>query len=185
MVLTYAMLIFSHLYFRRLAYETFLVLHILLAVFVITGCWYHVILNFGYNFYDNRLYAACAVWFFDRLLCVLRIANNGVRRAIVIEIGADYERIDLQGVRWASKAGYFAYAYSSALNLLRPWEKHPFSINSTALFRSCKHALVPTSTLSEHSLSTDGRDMRKQAVNVSGASVVHDVDEIGGRRGVR
>ena len=77
-----------------------------------------------------------------------------------------------------------ACAYLTALNPLRPWENHPFSINSTALFRSYKHALAPTSTLSEHSLSDSGRDMEKQADNVLETSVVHDVDETGGTRGV-
>ena len=183
-VLTCAMLIFSHLYFRRLAYETFLILHILLAVFVLVGCWYHVILNFGHNFYDNWLYAACAVWFFDRLLRVLRIANNGVRRAMVTEIGANYVRVDVPGVRWASKPGYVAYAYFPALNPLRPWENHPFSINSTALFRSYKHALAATSTLSEYSSSDGGREIEKQGENELETRVVHDVDEIVGTTGV-
>ena len=183
-VLICAMLIFSHLYFRRLAYETFLILHILLAVFVIVGCWYHVILNFGYNFYDNWLYAACAVWSFDRLLRVLRVANIGVRRALVTEIGSDYVRVDVQGVRWASKPGYVAYAYFPALNPLRPWENHPFSINSTALFRSYKHALAPASTSSGHSSSDDGRDMEKHADKELETSVVHDADELLGTTGV-
>lgn len=38
-VLTSAMLVFSMLWFRRLAYELFLILHILMAVFVLAGCW--------------------------------------------------------------------------------------------------------------------------------------------------
>lgn len=38
-VLTCAMLIFSMLWFRRMSYEMFLILHILMAVFVLAGCW--------------------------------------------------------------------------------------------------------------------------------------------------
>lgn len=140
-VLTCAMLVVSHLYFRRLSYEAFLVLHILLAFFVIVGCWYHVVLRFDFNFYDNWLYAACAVWFFDRLLRVLRLAGNGARRAVVTEIGPDHVRVDIPGLRWAKMSGSVAYAFFPTLNPLRPWENHPFSINSTALFRSYRHAL--------------------------------------------
>lgn len=38
-VLTCAMLVFSMLWFRRRSYELFLILHILMAVFVLAGCW--------------------------------------------------------------------------------------------------------------------------------------------------
>jgi len=38
-VLTCAMLIFSMLWFRRMTYELFLIMHILMAVFVLAGCW--------------------------------------------------------------------------------------------------------------------------------------------------
>lgn len=36
------MLVASGLYVRRWAYEVFLIKHVLLAVFVVVGCWYHV-----------------------------------------------------------------------------------------------------------------------------------------------
>lgn len=148
-VLTCAMLVLSHLYFRRLSYEFFLILHIILAVFVIVGCWYHVILKWGNNFYDDWLFAACAVWFFDRLVRVLRVMKNGVRRAVVTEIGSDHVRIDIPGVRWPRVPGTVAYAYFPTLNPLRPWENHPFSVNSTALFREySKEALAGRQTKS-------------------------------------
>jgi hypothetical protein len=40
------MLVVSGLYVRRWSYEIFLVMHVLLAVFVVVGCWYHVELRF-------------------------------------------------------------------------------------------------------------------------------------------
>ncbi|KAI9759018.1 MAG: hypothetical protein M1835_000480 [Candelina submexicana] len=183
-VLTCVMLVLSHLYFRRLAYEVFLILHILLAVFVIVGCWYHVILKWRYNFYDNWLYAACAVWFFDRLLRVLRVANNGVRRSLVTEIGPDHVRVDIQGVRWVSKPGYVAYAYFPTLSPLRPWENHPFSINSTTLFRSYKHTLEPTSASIGHSSSDESHDVEKPTGKVLEASMEHDATGSVGTTGV-
>lgn len=139
-VLTCAMLVLSVLYFRRLAYEVFLIFHIILAVFVIVGCWYHVILRWGYNFYDNWLYAAIAVWFFDRAVRVLRVFKNGMQYAHVTEVGDKYIRVDVSGVRWAAKPGYVGYVGFPTLHPLRPWENHPFSINSSVLFRSHTHA---------------------------------------------
>jgi predicted ferric reductase len=153
-VLTCAMLVLSVIYFRRIAYEVFLIIHIVLAVLVIVGCWYHVILKWGYNFYDNWLYAAIAVWFFDRAVRVLRVLKNGMRYANVTDIGANYVRVDVPGVRWTSKAGYVGYVGFPTLHPLRPWENHPFSINSSVLFQSYRHALAtasPSNSISDNS----------------------------------
>jgi predicted ferric reductase len=144
-VLTCAMLVLSVLYFRRLAYEVFLIVHIVLAVLVIVGCWYHVVLRWGYNFYDNWLYAAIAVWFFDRAVRVLRVFKNGMRYASVTEIGDSYVRVDVPGVRWTIRPGHIGYVGFPTLHPLRPWENHPFSINSSVLFQSYRHALAPVS----------------------------------------
>jgi predicted ferric reductase len=153
-VLTCAMLVLSVLYFRQLAYEVFLILHIIFAVFVIVGCWYHVILRWGYNFYDNWLYAAIAVWFFDRAVRVLRVLKNGMHYANVTEVGDNYVRVDVPGVRWAAKPGYVGYVGFPTLHPLRPWENHPFSINSSVLFRSYRHA--PALASSNDSTSDSG-----------------------------
>jgi len=155
-VLTCAMLVLSHLYFRRRSYEFFLILHILLAVLVIVGCWYHVILKWGHNFYDDWLFAACAVWFFDRLVRVLRVLKNGVRGAVVTEIGPDHVRIDIPGVRWPVKPGTVSYAYFPTLNPLRPWENHPFSVNSTAVFRDYSRPALAGKRTSSVTASLEG-----------------------------
>ncbi|KAK4159057.1 ferric reductase like transmembrane component-domain-containing protein [Cladorrhinum sp. PSN259] len=131
-----AMLIFSTLFLRRWSYELFLIGHIFMAVFVIVGCWYHVEFLFqrkwGYEFW---LYAACAVWFFDRFIRVFRVLKNGARRAVVTEVADDIVRVDVKGIRWSSEPGRHTYAYFPTLNPLRPWENHPFSIIPTALVR--------------------------------------------------
>ncbi|KAJ4359399.1 hypothetical protein N0V95_002230 [Ascochyta clinopodiicola] len=160
-VLTCAMLVLNLLYFRRIAYEFFLILHIILAVFVIVGCWYHVILQWGYNFYDNWLYAAIAVWFFDRAVRVLRILKNGMRYANVTEVGDNYVRVDVFGVRWSAKPGYVGYVGFPTLHPLRPWENHPFSINSSVLFSSYRHTLAPASL--SNSTSDSSHDERSSA----------------------
>jgi predicted ferric reductase len=182
-VLTCAMTIFSTLYFRRLSYEFFLILHILLAIYVLVGYWYHVILRWGFNFYDNWLYAACAVWFFDRLVRVLRIAKNGLHGAVVTEIGPDHVRVDVPGLRWASKPGYIAFAYFPGVNPLRPWENHPFSINATSLFHSYKPALARGSP-SIGASSNDVENEEKSTGNVVQATVVQDASGAVGTSGV-
>ncbi|KAJ3052586.1 hypothetical protein HK097_006022 [Rhizophlyctis rosea] len=134
-VITCFMLVLSTLWFRRKSYELFLILHIILAALVIVGCWYHVILRFGFNFYTNWLYAAIGVWVFDRVLRILWIWKNGVTKSVVTEVGEDHVRIDVQGIRWENKPGVIAFAYFPTLKPLRAYENHPFSVTSTALLR--------------------------------------------------
>lgn len=175
-VLTCAMLVLSHLYFRQLSYEFFLILHILMAVFVIAGCWYHVILKWGHNFYDDWLFAACAVWFFDRLVRVLRVLKNGVRGAVVTEIGSEHVRVDIPGVRWPARPGTVAYAYFPTLNPLRPWENHPFSINSTALFREYSRSALAGKRTPSASASLEGGNSSPSDDNGH-----HDIEKLAGK----
>ncbi|KAF2475226.1 ferric reductase transmembrane component 4 [Lindgomyces ingoldianus] len=131
------MMVISTLFFRRLSYEIFLVLHVLLAVFVIVGIWYHLEFAFKRRWgYEQWIYAACAVWFFDRILRVSRVLKNGIRRANVTEIGDNIVRVDIKNVRWGTEPGQHTYAYFPTLNPLRPWENHPFSVIPTALLSS-------------------------------------------------
>ncbi|KAI1104975.1 ferric reductase like transmembrane component-domain-containing protein [Jackrogersella minutella] len=135
----------SMLWVRSALYEVFLVLHILLTVFTIAGCWYHVMYWKGFTgIYEYWIYAVSAVWFFDRLIRVLRVCKNGIRGAKVTEIGSDIVRVDFKGVRWTSEPGYHVYAYFPTLSRFHPWENHPFSIINTAMLHSQKH-LVDTS----------------------------------------
>lgn len=152
------MFVVSSLWFRRASYEIFLIMHIILAVFVLVGSWYHVELLFtrrwGYEFW---LYAACAVWFFERVARVARILKNGMRRAEVTQITDDIVRIDIKGVRWNARPGRHTYAYFPSLNPLRPWENHPFSIVPTVLLQSRNHSLATasSSSSSEHEATAD------------------------------
>jgi predicted ferric reductase len=148
------MLVVSQLYFRRLSYEIFLIVHIIMAVFVIAGSWYHVELLFtrkwGYEFW---IYAACAVWFADRLMRVGRILKNGMKRSEITDVCEDVVRIDIKDVRWEAVPGRHTYAYFPTVNPLRPWENHPFSIIPTALLQSRGHSVTNSgsSTGSQHS----------------------------------
>ncbi|KAL1860650.1 hypothetical protein VTK73DRAFT_7224 [Phialemonium thermophilum] len=130
----------SGLYVRRPAYEVFLVSHVVLSVFVLVGCWYHIKLwmpQLGWG-YETWLYAGMAVWSFDRLLRVMRVLKTGVRRARVVELGGDdgqYVRVDIEGLRWGPEPGQHVYAYFPTLRPWTPWENHPFSVVPSALLQ--------------------------------------------------
>ncbi|KAK2033563.1 hypothetical protein LX32DRAFT_635251 [Colletotrichum zoysiae] len=138
-------------WFRSKSYELFLVLHIFLSVFTIAGCWYHVYYWKGTTgIYELWIYMVCAVWFFDRLLRVLRLAKNGIRRADVVELSSGTLRVNIHGVRWLTEPGLHAYVYFPTLRAYTPWENHPFSVTNTALLRPQNHllALTPESSTS-------------------------------------
>ncbi|XDG06374.1 hypothetical protein ABKA04_005989 [Annulohypoxylon sp. FPYF3050] len=150
------LLFHSMLWFRNKSYEAFLVLHILLSVFVIAGCWYHVMYWKGFTgIYEYWIYAVSAVWFFDRLMRVLRVCKNGIREATVIEISADIVRVDIKGVRWPSEPSEHVYAYFPTLNPFRPWENHPFSIIHTAMLHPQNHHFRGTNGIVDN-LAPDG-----------------------------
>lgn len=146
----------SGLYVRSFVYEFFLTTHILLSVFVLVGCWYHIKLWIGLTWgYETWIYAACAVWFFDRLARLGRILKSGIRRARVIDLGGGYVRVDIPGIRWGSEPGKHVYTYFPMLNPLRPWENHPFSILPTAMLQPSRRSLnsetVSPTVSSDHS----------------------------------
>lgn len=155
MVATSILAVASGLWIRRFAYEIFLITHILLSVFVIAGCWYHVKDWVGLTWgYETWLYAASAVWFFDRLLRVSRTAKTGFRRAVVTELdGGKYVRVDIPGIRWAAEPGKHVYIHFPTLTPLRPWECHPFSIVPTAALHHVPDWASPSPSLAEGSAS--------------------------------
>ncbi|OCL07257.1 hypothetical protein AOQ84DRAFT_377858 [Glonium stellatum] len=144
----------SGLYVRNFAYEFFLIVHIVLSVILIVGCWYHAYDLYAFlGGYEDWIYAMSAVWFFDRLARVARVAMAGLRRAKVTELGEDYVRIDVPGIRWGSEPGKHVYVYFPTLNPLRPWENHPFSVLPTALLQRSH----PCSNSESQSQSSTGR----------------------------
>jgi hypothetical protein len=102
-----------------------------------------------------------AVWGFDRLIRLLRVMKNGVKHATVTEVGVNHVRVDIPGVRWNSQHGHVAYAYFPTLDKMRPWENHPFSVNSTSLLQSYKHSTALTTASSPTNSLDGGRDAEK------------------------
>ncbi|KAE9979703.1 hypothetical protein EG328_000753 [Venturia inaequalis] len=114
---------------REKFYELFLVWHIAISIIIVVGCYLHMYLRFAHQWgYENWVFAAMAVWGFDRILRVLKLARNGVKTAKVTIIDDDYIRVDVEGV---SGEG-MAYLYFPTLTW-RVWENHPFSVAATVL----------------------------------------------------
>ena len=94
-IATVALALFSGLYVRASQYELFLISHVVLSVFVVVGCWYHI---FGWYVsmgilppttwgYEIWVYFGIAVWAFDRLFRIGRVLKNGAPRAHVTALG--------------------------------------------------------------------------------------------------
>lgn len=140
-VTTVALTVGSGLYIRKPVYEFFLASHVVLAVITIAGSWYHVIQWYAYlgRFIPDTLsweiwlYFACSVWFFDRLVRVLRVLRNGIHRSRITDLGAGYIRVDIPGVRWGAEPGKHTFVYFPGVIPWRPWENHPFSVVPTCL----------------------------------------------------
>lgn len=165
------LLVHSALWFRRASYEVFLILHVLLAVFAIAGCWYHLYYWKPFSgIYELWLYMACAVWFFDRAARVFHVATNGVCRAEVTEITADIVRVDVPGVRWApGHPGRHAFVYFPTLQPIRAWENHPFSvIHSSVLNSTTGNGRFSTSSDGHHI----GQDAHLSDAEKNGSSTV-------------
>jgi hypothetical protein len=147
-----AMLITAALWVRRTLYEFFLVSHIMLAIFLLAGTWYHLEdLYMNMSGYEQLLYVAFGVWGLDRLFRTLRVLKNGVRRAHITEIGGGIVRVDIDGVRWGFQPGRVVYTYFPTLHPFRPWENHPFSVLPTAML---ERSNTVVSTLDRDAYST-------------------------------
>ncbi|KAJ4018756.1 hypothetical protein NW752_005884 [Fusarium irregulare] len=115
---------FSILPFRRALYEIFLILHIVFAVVVLVGSWYHI----WYLFEDTSgfelwLIIAIAIWGYERVLRIVRFSRHGIKKAYVTRVDDKYLRIDIPNV----DADGHCFIYFPTLSW-RVWENHPFSI---------------------------------------------------------
>ncbi|RPA84929.1 hypothetical protein BJ508DRAFT_222506, partial [Ascobolus immersus RN42] len=140
------MVVISVLYFRRLSYEVFLTIHIILAVIVLVGSWFHVEFLFKQRWgYELWLYACFAVWGFDRLLRLFWVAKAGVLTAQVTEVTEDIVRIDIPDVSsYGQRPSQHAYVYFPTLRPWAPWENHPFSIIPSSAYHQKRTLQTPT-----------------------------------------
>ncbi|KAL8691051.1 MAG: hypothetical protein Q9218_003635 [Villophora microphyllina] len=130
---------------RKSVYEFFLAWHVLLSVFVLIGCLWHILERFQRQWgYENWIYTAIAIWGFERAMRIARLARNGVKTAQVTVIDEDYIVVDIKGV---SGSGH-AYLYFPTLTW-RVWENHPFSVASAV------HAHSEPPRVLEHSIDIE------------------------------
>lgn len=126
-------LVFAVLPLRQKAYETFLIIHIVLAIATIVGCWYHIDLRFMEKWgYKVWLYIVMALWAFERLTRVFiagyRSMTGTTTRAIAELLpGGGLIKLTIEpGKAWNFKAGQHCFLYFSSSG--RFWESHPFSV---------------------------------------------------------
>ncbi|KAK0627938.1 hypothetical protein B0T14DRAFT_563702 [Immersiella caudata] len=173
-IATVLLAIGSGLYVRASQYELFLVSHVVLSVFVVVGCWYHI---FGWYAsmgiylpstwgYEVWVFFGIAVWFFDRLVRVGRVLKNGAPRAQVFDLGNGYLRVDIAGIRWGLSPGQHVYVYFPTLAPLRPWENHPFSIIPTQILGQSS----ATTTPHKGDLEKQDKDSEGQKATISAST---------------
>lgn len=113
---------------RHAFYETFKIAHIALSGLAVAGIWYHLLLkNLPQLVY---LYPVIALWAFDRLARVLRVAyaniGRGGTKTLVEALPGNACRVTVTMARpWAFKPGQHAYLYMPGIGY---WQSHPFSV---------------------------------------------------------
>ena len=114
------------LFFRRKCYEVFFLIHIVLVVFFVVGGYYHL----ESQGYGDFMWAAIAVWAFDRVVRLGRIFFFGARKATVSIKGDDTLKIEVPKPKyWKSVAGGHAF-----IHFLKPTlflQSHPFTFTTT------------------------------------------------------
>lgn len=123
-----AIMILSYNFFRRRAYEFFLITHILLVLLFTIGVWRHSN-QLGYM---EFLIAAIAVWGFDRFIRIVRLFNFGIQKANVNILADGTMKIIMKrpsASRWKPNPGQFSYIYFFTLKTF--WQSHPFTITDS------------------------------------------------------
>ncbi|MCJ1307027.1 hypothetical protein MMC25_000673 [Agyrium rufum] len=124
-VATVAILIQASSVIRHAFYETFLHLHIALAILTIVGLWYHIPA-------DGHIYIKVVVfaWAAERALrfsifIYRNVGRNGGTKAVIEHLPGEAVRVTLHLARpWVFKPGQHAYLTIPSIGL---WTSHPFS----------------------------------------------------------
>lgn len=125
--------------FRNMAYETFLFIHIVLAILFIVGCWWHCY-SLGWL---EWIYVSWAVWIFDRLLRVVRMSLFGFKNAEIQLIADDTFKITVKNSKWfAPFPGSFGYVYFITPTMF--WQSHPFTIVESVSNKNESNIFVKT-----------------------------------------
>lgn len=117
------MVFHSMLIMRKTRYELFLLMHIIFAAIFIAAGWLHT----KNPEYHQFFIAATAIWVFDRVVRIIRLATFGVRHATIELVANETLHVTIdRPTWWKPKPGSHAF-----LHFLRPscfWQSHPFTI---------------------------------------------------------
>jgi predicted ferric reductase len=138
--MAFMVVLFSMLPLRTKIYETFVFLHIVLAIIILVGLWYHVADRYHKAYgYEIWLYIAFAFWGFDRVSRPLRIILLNWKSwflpshpSAVVELlpGDEFIKVTVfPSLIWNFSAGQHCYLYFPNLKT-NPFQSHPFSIGS-------------------------------------------------------
>ncbi|KXT18130.1 hypothetical protein AC579_4528 [Pseudocercospora musae] len=133
------MVALSHFWFRRKAYDTFLLVHIVLAIVIIPMLWMHFDILDDKSAFRGFLWPAIAIWILDRLLRIARLCyihfgrSNSSSKPATISGRQESEllRIEVTDLLPPSKmprAGQHYFLYDPAR--LQGYESHPFTLCS-------------------------------------------------------
>ncbi|OWZ45379.1 ferric reductase transmembrane component 4 [Cryptococcus neoformans c8] len=116
---------------RRLAYEFFIVSHILFSIMYLVGAWFH------WRWLGYWVWPALAIWALDRFLRFAKVIyiNNFLNPSKFKMLGEskielldhDVMRVTLRRENWSWKAGQHAFISAPSVSA-SPHESHPFSI---------------------------------------------------------
>lgn len=124
-----SIMVFHSLSFlRRNNYEGFVLFHNVLGAIVIAGTWLHV----EQDSFQTIMYAATAVWAFDKAARLVRMAWFGVRTAEVQLIAGETLKVKVpRPASWKSFPMSHSFIY-----FFRPtcfWQSHPFTVVDSAV----------------------------------------------------
>jgi hypothetical protein len=90
-------------------------------------CFFHVYVEFGYNWgFGNWIVLAAMIWASERLVRLVRLAAHGAQTATITPLDEEHFEVTIEGV---SQIGY-TYLYFPQ-GWWRLWESHPFSVASS------------------------------------------------------
>ncbi|KAF9884620.1 hypothetical protein FE257_001442 [Aspergillus nanangensis] len=129
-------------FFRRRTYEVFLVLHILLSIATLVGCFYHTIIFEGQEYWVY-LWPAVAIWGIDRSLRIIRLVycnlhvhwdlGKGIqytRSTAVYDKAADVIRLEVIPGSLSLKPTPGQYYFLYQPFRFTGWESHPFTLGA-------------------------------------------------------
>ncbi|CAK7221776.1 hypothetical protein SBRCBS47491_004643 [Sporothrix bragantina] len=134
------MVVLAHSWLRQKFYESFLIIHIVLAIVTIYALLCHT--NFENETWQGYLYPVVAIWGFDRAVRIVRVlycnlhvkfSKGFIHNETTVRYFADADllRIEMSpGVRAPFKPGPGQYYYLYQPMALLGWENHPFTLGA-------------------------------------------------------